>query len=100
LRHWYFRPGKLRHAEWSEIDLEACEWRIPAIKMKMKALHIVPLSRQSVEILRELKLHENGIYVFAGNRSTDRPMSENTVNAALRRLGYEKDEMTGHGFRS
>ena len=96
----FVRPGELRHAEWTEIDLEAYEWRIPAIKMKMKAVHIVPLSRQAVEIFQDLKLHANGKYVFAGNRSTDRPMSENTVNAALRRLGYEKDEMTGHGFRS
>ncbi len=84
----------------AEIDLEASEWRIPASKMKMKAVHIVPLSRQAVEVFQILKLHANGKYVFAGNRSTDRPMSENTVNAALRRLGYEKDEMTGHGFRS
>lgn len=96
----FVRPGELRHAEWTEIDLEAYEWRIPAIKMKMKAVHIVPLSRQAVEIFQGLKLHANGKYVFAGNRSTDRPMSENTVNAALRRLGYKKDEMTGHGFRS
>jgi len=96
----FVRPGELRHAEWSEIDLAASEWRIPASKMKMKAVHIVPLSRQAVEILQALKLHANGKYVFSGNRSTDRPMSENTVNAALRRMGYEKDEMTGHGFRS
>lgn len=97
----FVRPGELRHAEWSEIDLDANEWRIPAHKMKMKVVHIVPLSKQSVEILKEVKsINGNGKYVFPGLRSTDRPMSENTVNAALRRLGYEKGQMTGHGFRS
>ena len=97
----FVRPGELRHAEWSEIDLDAGEWRISAHKMKMKAVHIVPLSTQAVKILREVhQLNGDGKYVFPGIRSTDRPMSENTVNAALRRLGYEKDQMTGHGFRS
>lgn len=96
----FVRPGELRHAEWSEIDLEVGEWRLPANKMKMKTVHIVPLSRQSIAILQELKLHANGKYVFPSVRSIDRPLSENTVNAALRRMGYEKDEMTGHGFRS
>jgi integrase len=97
----FVRPGELRHAEWSEIDLDAGEWRIAAHKMKMKAVHIVPLSTQAVKILREVhQLNGDGKYVFPGIRSTDRPMSENTVNAALRRLGYEKDQMTGHGFRS
>jgi len=95
------RPGELRRAEWSEIDLEAAEWRIPAAKMKMREAHTVPLSRQAVAILRELHpLTGRGQYVFSGARSADRPMSENTVNAALRRLGYDKDTMTGHGFRS
>jgi len=97
----FVRPGELRHAEWAEIDLDAGEWRISAAKMKMKAVHIVPLSTQAIEILRDLHQHTGaGKYVFPGLRTTDRPMSENTVNAALRRLGYEKDEMTGHGFRS
>lgn len=97
----FVRPGELRNAEWSEIDLESGEWRIAAHKMKMKAVHIVPLSTQAVQILRELhQLNGDGRYVFPGLRSTDRPMSENTVNAALRRLGYEKTQMTGHGFRS
>lgn len=97
----FVRPGELRHAEWSEIDLDASEWRIPAHKMKMKAVHIVPLAKQSLEIFKEIKLiNGDGKYVFPGLRSTDRPMSENTVNAALRRLGYEKGQMTGHGFRS
>ena len=95
------RPGELRRAEWAEIDLDAAEWRIPAAKMKMREAHTVPLSRQAVAILRELyPLTGRGQYVFSGARSADRPMSENTVNAALRRLGYDKDTMTGHGFRS
>lgn len=97
----FVRPGELRNAEWGEFDLDAGEWRIPAHKMKMKTVHIVPLSRQAVEILRELHAHTgSGRYVFPGLRATDTPMSENTINAALRRLGYTKDEMTGHGFRS
>lgn len=97
----FVRPGELRHAEWSEIDLDAREWRIAANKMKMKAVHIVPLSTQAVNVLKEVQLiNGGGKYVFPGLRSTERPMSENTVNAALRRLGYEKEEMTGHGFRS
>jgi integrase len=97
----FVRPGELRKAEWSEIDLDAAEWRIPAERMKMKAPHIVPLSAQALGILRELHpLTGTGHYVFPGLRTPTRPMSENTVNAALRRLGYAKDEMTGHGFRS
>lgn len=97
----FVRPGELRRAEWSEIDLEKAEWRIPAERMKMRAPHIVPLSRQSVAILRELHaLTGAGGYVFPGARTNGRPMSENAVLAALRRLGYAKDEMTGHGFRS
>ena len=97
----FVRPGELRKAEWAEIDLDAAEWRIPAERMKMRAIHIVPLSVQTVAILRELHpLTGSGHYVFPGLRTPTRPMSENTVNAALRRLGYAKDEMTGHGFRS
>ena len=97
----FVRPGELRHAEWSEIDLDKAEWRIPAAKMKMREQHIVPLSRQAVAILRELHpLTGNGRYVFPSVRTSARPMSENTVLAALRRMGYTKDEMTGHGFRS
>ena len=97
----FVRPGELRKAEWAEIDFEAAEWRIPAERMKMRAIHIVPLSVQAVECLRELHpLTGTGHYVFPGLRTPTRPMSENTVNAALRRLGYAKDEMTGHGFRS
>lgn len=97
----FVRPGELRKAEWSEFDLDAAMWRIPAERMKMKAPHLVPLSSQAVEILRGLHgLTGHGHYVFPGVRTASRPMSENTVNAALRRLGYATDEMTGHGFRS
>ena len=97
----FVRPGELRHAEWLEFDLEAKEWRIPADKMKLDIAHIVPLSDQAVATLRQLHpLTGHGRYVFPSVRSADRPMSENTVNAALRRLGYAKDQMTGHGFRS
>lgn len=97
----FVRPGELRHAEWSEIDFDKAEWRIPAAKMKMKEQHIVPLSRQAVAILLELHpLTGSGRYVFPSIRTSARPMSENTVLAALRRMGYTKDEMTGHGFRS
>lgn len=97
----FVRPGELRHAEWSEFDLDKGEWRIPASKMKMKEQHIVPLSKQAVAILREIQpLTGAGRFVFPGERTTSRPMSENTINGALRRLGYTKDEMTGHGFRS
>lgn len=97
----FVRPGELRKAEWSEIDLEAGEWRIPAERMKMKTKHIVPLSSQAVAILRALQpLTGKGQYVFPGARSRERCMSENTVNGALRRLGWSGSEMTGHGFRS
>ncbi len=97
----FVRPGELRKAEWNEIDLEAGEWRIPAERMKMKTKHIVPLSSQAVAILRALQpLTGKGHYVFPGARSRERCMSENTVNGALRRLGWSGSEMTGHGFRS
>ena len=97
----FVRPGELRGAEWSEFDLEGAEWRIPAARMKMGEQHIVPLSRQAVAILRELQiLTGRGRYVVPSLLSLERPMSNNTVNAALRRLGYGSDEQTGHGFRS
>ena len=105
----FVRPGELRKAEWCEFDLDAAEWRIPAARMKMRELHIVPLSRQAIEVLRELAPLTDRVltakpeaprYVFPGARSFIRPMSENTVNAALRRLGYAKEQITGHGFRS
>lgn len=96
----FVRPGELRHAEWSEIDLDAAVWNIPAGKMKMKNPHLVPLATQAIKVLTELqKLTGAGRYVFPGARSTARPMSENAVNGALRRLGYA-GVMTGHGFRA
>lgn len=97
----FTRPGELRAAEWAEIDLDAAEWIIPAARMKMRAEHIVPLSTQAVAILRAAHLVSgNGRFVFPGVRSRARPLSDNTINAALRRLGYANDEMTGHGFRA
>lgn len=105
----FVRPGELRRAEWREFDLEKAEWRIPAERMKMREQHIVPLSRQAVEILREIEPLTNVAiptkpsaprFVFPGARSRERPMSENAVLAGLRRMGYTKDEITGHGFRS
>lgn len=99
--HVFVRPGELRQAEWSEIDLEGGVWRIPAERMKMKREHVVPLSRQAIAILTEARgLTGHGKFVFPGQRTPRRPMSENTLNAALRRLGYSADEMTSHGFRS
>jgi len=97
----FVRPGELRHAEWAEIDLEAAEWNIPAGKMKMRQPHLVPLCEQAVAILRELQpLTGRGQYVFPGGRSPRRPMSNNAINAALRRMGYGTDTMTAHGFRA
>lgn len=97
----FVRPGELRGAEWSEFDLDKAEWRIAAARMKMREQHIVPLPKQALQVLRELEpLTGRGKYLFPGARTNGRSMSENTVNAALRRMGYAKDEMTGHGFRS
>ncbi|MGO9605460.1 MAG: tyrosine-type recombinase/integrase [Candidatus Binataceae bacterium] len=97
----FVRPGELRKAEWSEIDLDEGIWRIPAARMKMRNEHLVPLSRQTVEIVRELHpLTGAGRYVFPGARTANRPMSENTITAALRRMGYERGQMTAHGFRT
>jgi len=97
----FVRPGELRQAEWTEIDLDAAEWNIPAERMKMKQPHLVPLSARAVEILGELKaLTGASRYVFPSGRSFARPMSNNAINAALRRMGFDKDEMTGHGFRA
>jgi len=97
----FVRPGELRHAEWSEIDFENAEWNIPASKMKMREPHLVPLSKQAIEILRQIKEYTGGsLYVFTSGRTFDRPMSDNAILAALRRMGYEKSEMSGHGFRA
>lgn len=97
----FVRPSELRKAEWSEFDLERAEWRIPAKRMKMREQHIVPLARQAVELLRELHLITGaGTLVFPSAVHAGRPISENTINASLRRLGFPGDEMTGHGFRA
>ncbi len=99
--HVFVRPGELRMAEWKEIDLDAAIWRIPSTRMKMRREHVVPLSTQAVAILKEAQgLTGEGRFVFPSVRTHLRPMSENTLNAALRRLGYGSDEMTAHGFRS
>jgi len=95
----FVRPGELRKAEWNDIDLETAEWRYTITKTDTP--HIVPLSRQAIEILEEIKpLTGNGKYVFPSGRSTKRPMSDNAILAAMRRMGIEKDEMSGHGFRA
>jgi integrase len=97
---FFVRPGELRHAEWEEISFENAEWNIAAGKMKMKEPHLVPLSRQAIEILKELKkLTGSGRYLFPG-RTSERPMSDNAILAALRNMGYAKEEMSGHGFRA
>jgi integrase len=97
----FVRPGELRSAEWSEIDLDAAEWRIPGSKMKMGQDHIVPLATQAVALLREIHaMTGHGKFVFPSVRTGERCMSENTINAALRGMGYGKDVMTGHGFRA
>jgi len=98
---FFVRPGELRRAEWVEIDLDNAEWNIPAERMKMREPHLVPLSFQAVEILRELQaLTGDERYVFPGARTNNRPMSDNAILAALRRMGFAKDEMSGHGFRA
>lgn len=97
----FLRPGELRYAEWKEFNFETNEWIIPAIRMKKKRIHIVPLTQQMLEILFKLrKLTGEEKFLFPSIRSKDRPLSENTINGALRRLGYTKEEMTGHGFRA
>lgn len=99
--HVFVRPGELRHAEWGEIDLDGALWVIPDAKMKMRKAHHVPLSKQAVAILRELhSVTGPSGHVFPSIRTRARPMSENTINAGLRRLGYASDEMTAHGFRA
>jgi integrase len=97
----FVRPGELRQARWTEIDFEAMEWRLPAERMKARLPHIVPLSTQAVEVLRELHpITGHSEYLFPSPRSPRRPMSNNAVLAAMRRLGIEKDVMCGHGFRA
>lgn len=97
----FVRPGELRAMEWAELDLDNRQWNIPGHKMKMKLPHLVPLAKQAVDILKQIHpLTGTGRYVFPCRRSDLNCMSENTVNASLRRLGFEKDEITGHGFRA
>jgi integrase len=97
----FVRPGELRAAEWGEIDLDAGEWRIAAHRMKMHQQHLVPLARQAVAILRDIEpLTGRGRYVFPSPRTTQRPLSENAITAALRRMGYAGDQMSWHGFRA
>lgn len=99
--HVFVRPGELRHAEWSEFDLDGALWIIPAGKMKSRKVHHVPLSTQAVALLREVQSVTGPTgFVFPSVRTRTRPMSENTINAGLRRLGYTTDEMTAHGFRA
>jgi integrase len=95
----FVRTGELRGAEWSEFDLDAAQWRIPAERMKMKEEHIVPLSRQAIGVLREIQgFTGDGRLVFPGDRGPNKPMSENTILYAIYRMGYHS-RMTGHGFR-
>ena len=97
----FVRPGELRHAEWSEIDLDGATWTIKGEKMKMREDHIIPLSRQSLEILRNIKRFTGSYdYVFPSGRTPTRPISDNAILVALRTMGYAKDQMTGHGFRA
>ncbi len=99
--HVFQRPGEIRHMEWTEVDFGKAVWIIPEGKMKMRQPHSVPLSRQSLAILTNMRtLSGSGRYVFPSIRSRTRPISENTINAALRRMGYPKDQMTAHGFRT
>lgn len=99
--HVFQRPGEVRHMEWTEVDFGKAVWIIPEGKMKMRQPHSVPLSRQSLAILSNMRcLSGSGRYVFPSIRSRARPISENTINSALRRMGYPKDQMTAHGFRT
>ncbi|RYG87347.1 MAG: integrase, partial [Alphaproteobacteria bacterium] len=95
------RPGELRHAEWSEFDLDGATWSVPAGRMKMRKPHVVPLPKQAIILLRELYLLTGkGQLLLPSIRDPKRPISENTLNAALRRLGYTKDQASAHGFRA
>lgn len=99
--HVFVRPGELRSAEWSEFDLERRIWTIPAEKTKMRRLHRVPLTDQVISLLKELHpLTGSGRYLFPSVRSDKRPITDNTLNAATRRMGYSKDDVTAHGFRA
>jgi integrase len=97
----FLRPGELRHAEWAEIDFDNAEWRIPGPKMKMKDAHIVPLANQAIQIFKSIEpLTGHGRYVFPNARTDSRPISDNAILSALRRLDFSKNEICGHGFRA
>jgi len=97
----FVRPGELRAMEWSEINLDKALWTIPAVKMKMRRPHLVPLAPRAVAILRDMHtITGKGRYVFPSARGKDRCMSDGTINAALRRMGYDKETASAHGFRS
>lgn len=98
---WFVRPGELRKAEWAEFDFENGAWNIPKEKMKLREPHMVPLSTHAVAILNRLRaMRIDSAYVFPGALTTEKPISENTVLAALRIMGYKKEQVTGHGFRA
>ena len=97
----FTRPGELRQAEWSEFNLNDRVWTVPGPRMKMRRPHRVPLAPQAIRLLTELReISGHRSLLFPGARDPKRSISENTLNAALRRLGYSKDEMTAHGFRA
>lgn len=99
--HLFQRPGEMRQMEWSEIDFDKAVWTIPEGKMKMRQPHAVPLSRQALAILADMRiLSGSGQYVFPSVRTRSRPISDNTLNASLRRMGFPKDQMAAHGFRT
>lgn len=101
LPHVFLRPGELRRALWSEIDWQGAVWVVPAERTKLRRPHAVPLSTQSVALLRELEIHSGGFdYMFPGQRTHLRPMSENAMNPAFRRMGFAADEITSHGLRA
>jgi integrase len=101
LPHVFVRPGELRFAEWTELDFDTAVWTIPSHKTKMRRAHRVPLSSQAMAILRSIELSRGcSQYIFPSRSSAKKPISENTINAALRRMGYAQDKMTGHGFRA
>ena len=97
----FVRSGEIRRADWSEFDLRERVWTVPATKMKAKREHVVPLSTQCLEILENLqRLNGNSGFLFPSIRTKSRPMSENTLTVALRNMGYTKEQMTAHGFRT
>jgi integrase len=99
--HVFVRPGELRRAEWPEIDTEAAIWRIPAVRMKKRREHVVPLSRQSLAIFAQARVLSGGDrFIFPALGKPGKPMSENTINGAIRRMGFSAEEMSAHGFRA